>query len=115
MKNLFSYEGKRCLFAGCFSGMGEAAARIVRELGGSVVAADIRKPTGFDYERYHEVVTSMLSEVLRIQHRGDKAASDAFIERYTSWDEEVHGALASAMREARRYRYRKVQYAILGQ
>ncbi len=55
MRNLFSYEGKRCLFAGCFSGMGEAAARIVRELGGSVVAADIRKPSGFDYESYHEI------------------------------------------------------------
>ena len=32
MKNLLSYQGKRCLFAGCYSGMGEAAARIVLEM-----------------------------------------------------------------------------------
>ena len=37
MKNLLSYAGKRCLFAGCFSGMGEATARIVRSLGGAIV------------------------------------------------------------------------------
>ena len=55
MKNLFSYEGKRCLFAGCFSGMGEAAAQIVESLGGTVVAADIRKPTSFGYEAFHEI------------------------------------------------------------
>ena len=36
MKNLFSYEGKRCVFAGCYSGMGEAAARVVESLGGSL-------------------------------------------------------------------------------
>jgi NAD(P)-dependent dehydrogenase (short-subunit alcohol dehydrogenase family) len=55
MKNLFSYEGKRCLFAGCFSGMGEATARIVESLGGTIVAADIKKPTTFGYERFFEV------------------------------------------------------------
>lgn len=55
MKNLFSYQGKRCLFAGCFSGMGEAAARIVESLGGTIVAADIKQPTTFKYERFHQV------------------------------------------------------------
>jgi NAD(P)-dependent dehydrogenase (short-subunit alcohol dehydrogenase family) len=54
MKNPFSYEGKRCLFAGCFSGMGEATARIVESLGGTIVAADIKKPTSFAYERFFE-------------------------------------------------------------
>lgn len=68
-----------------------------------------------DYGRYHDVVTAMLTEVLKIQHRGDKAASDAFIERYTTWDEDLHGALAAAMQQARRYRYRMVKYAALGQ
>lgn len=52
MKNLFSYEGKRCLFAGCFSGMGEAAARVVNSLGGTVIAADIKQPTSFEHEKY---------------------------------------------------------------
>jgi NAD(P)-dependent dehydrogenase (short-subunit alcohol dehydrogenase family) len=55
MKNLFSYQGRRCLFAGCFSGMGEAAARIVESLGGTIVAADIKQPTTFKYERFHQV------------------------------------------------------------
>jgi NAD(P)-dependent dehydrogenase (short-subunit alcohol dehydrogenase family) len=55
MKNLFSYQGKRCLFAGCYSGMGEAAARIVESLGGTIVAADIKQPTTFKYERFHQV------------------------------------------------------------
>jgi NAD(P)-dependent dehydrogenase (short-subunit alcohol dehydrogenase family) len=55
MRNLFSYQGKRCLFAGCFSGMGEATARIVESLGGTIVAADIKQPTTFKYERFHQV------------------------------------------------------------
>lgn len=55
MKNLLGYEGKRCLIAGCYSGMGEATARIVEDLGGTIVAADIKKPTSFGYERFHEV------------------------------------------------------------
>jgi NAD(P)-dependent dehydrogenase (short-subunit alcohol dehydrogenase family) len=55
MKNPFSYQGKRCLFAGCFSGMGEAAARIVESLGGTIVAADIKQPTTFKYERFQQV------------------------------------------------------------
>lgn len=55
IENPFSYRGKRCLFAGCFSGMGEATARIVESLGGAIVAADIKRPTTFGYERFHEV------------------------------------------------------------
>jgi NAD(P)-dependent dehydrogenase (short-subunit alcohol dehydrogenase family) len=55
MMNLFNYQGRRCLFAGCFSGMGEATARIVESLGGAIVAADIKKPTSFGYERFFEV------------------------------------------------------------
>ena len=55
MKNLFSYEGKRCLITGCFSGMGEATARVVQSLGGSVVAVDIKRPTTFELEAFYEV------------------------------------------------------------
>lgn len=55
MKNLFGYEGKRCLITGCFSGMGEATARIVESLGATVVAVDLKRPTSFGYERYLEV------------------------------------------------------------
>jgi NAD(P)-dependent dehydrogenase (short-subunit alcohol dehydrogenase family) len=39
-----SYEGKRVVVTGCFSGMGEATARIVGELGADVVAIDIKQP-----------------------------------------------------------------------
>ena len=56
MKNLFSYEGKRCLITGCFSGMGEATAQVVRSLGGSVVAVDIKKPTTFEPEAFYDAL-----------------------------------------------------------
>ncbi len=55
MKNLLSYEGKRCFIVGCFSGMGEATARVVQSLGGTVIAADIKRPTTFDFEAFHQV------------------------------------------------------------
>ena len=70
MENLFDYTGRRCLFTGCASGMGEAGARIVSSLGGRVVAVDVKKPGGFDYEAFHEVdlrdpaaIDQMLAEV----------------------------------------------------
>jgi len=45
MGNLFSYEGKRVAIVGCFSGMGEACARALVELGAEVHGADIREPS----------------------------------------------------------------------
>ena len=42
------------LITGCYSGMGEATAKIIRSLGAKVVAVDIRKPS-FDAEAFHEV------------------------------------------------------------
>ncbi len=42
MTNLMSYAGKRVVIAGCYSGMGEACARILTELGAEVHGADIR-------------------------------------------------------------------------
>jgi len=45
MKNLFSYDGKRVVISGCFSGMGEATARLVGQLGADVVAVDVKKPS----------------------------------------------------------------------
>jgi NAD(P)-dependent dehydrogenase (short-subunit alcohol dehydrogenase family) len=55
MNNLLDYRGQRCLIAGCYSGMGEATARIVRGLGGEVVAADIKKPPSFDPSLFLQV------------------------------------------------------------
>jgi NAD(P)-dependent dehydrogenase (short-subunit alcohol dehydrogenase family) len=54
VQNLFTYAGKRVLVAGCYSGMGEATAQIVRSLGAEVVAIDVKKPS-FDYAEYLEV------------------------------------------------------------
>lgn len=42
--NLFSYEGKRSLVVGCFSGMGESTAKIVQQLGGEVHGVDYKEP-----------------------------------------------------------------------
>lgn len=78
MKNLFSYEGKRCLFAGCYSGMGEAAAQVVESLGATVVAADIKKPTSFGYEAFHQID---LRDGLAIEQLIDEVAGAGPIDR----------------------------------
>ncbi len=44
MNNPLSYDGKRVLVAGCFSGMGAATATIVKELGAHVTGFDIKRP-----------------------------------------------------------------------
>ena len=54
-----------------------------------------------DYRRYPEAVTSLLREVLAIQRKGDRAAANAFVERWT------HGTttcteIASNMRATQR-------------
>ena len=54
MQNLFRYDGQRVLVCGCYSGMGEATAQIVRSLGAEVVAVDVKKPS-FDFSSYLEV------------------------------------------------------------
>jgi len=68
-----------------------------------------------DYTRYHQVASDLLREVLSVQDAGDKAASDRFIERWTAWDDELHGALGSAMRATETSRFRLVRYAALGE
>ena len=67
------------------------------------------------YERYHDTVASLLREVLALQHAGDKAASDRFIERYTTWSPDLHEKLAEKMRAATPYRWRIVRYSALGE
>ena len=54
MENRFRYDGLRVLVCGCYSGMGEATARIVRSLGAEVVAVDVKRPS-FDFAQYLEV------------------------------------------------------------
>ncbi|HEX8688221.1 MAG TPA: hypothetical protein VF654_17035, partial [Pyrinomonadaceae bacterium] len=68
-----------------------------------------------DYERYPEVAGKLLARVLEVQHQGDKAAADRFIEQYARWDEDLHGAVAAAIRGRQRHRFRLFKYAALGE
>lgn len=66
------------------------------------------------YDRYPEVVASLLEEVIAVQQAGDKVAAGRFIERWTKWDDR-HESLAKAMRDAEKSRFRLVKYAALGE
>jgi hypothetical protein len=66
-----------------------------------------------DYDRYHRAVSELLREVLALQDRGDEAAADAFIARWSRWDETLHGTLAANMRAQQRVRFRLFTYAAL--
>ena len=65
------------------------------------------------YDRYHDVVTSLLREVLEIQSAGDAARAEAFIDRWTTWSPEVHGAVARRLASAPGGGIRLVRYAAL--
>ncbi len=67
------------------------------------------------YDKYHETVGKLLRRVLEVQHQGDKAAADRFIEQYTKWDDNLHGAIAKNIRDQQRYRFRLFKYAALGE
>ena len=67
------------------------------------------------YDKYHDVVGKMLRKVLEVQYEGDKAAADKFIDQYTTWDENLHGAIAKNIRDQQRYRFRLFKYAALGE
>ena len=66
-----------------------------------------------DYDRYHDVVGKLLARVLELQYQGDKAAADQFIQRYTTWDENLHEVIAAKLRDTEIYRYWLFDYAAL--
>lgn len=68
-----------------------------------------------DYDKFHDVAGRLLARVLEVQHQGDKAAADRFVEQYAKWDEGLHGAVAAAVRGRQRYRFRIFRYAALGE
>ena len=68
-----------------------------------------------NFDKYHSTVGKMLAKVLAVQYEGDKAASDRFIEQYTTWDESLHGAVAKSIREQQGYRFRLFTYAALNE
>jgi hypothetical protein len=67
------------------------------------------------YEKYHDVVGKMLERTLAVQYEGDKATADKFIDQYTTWDENLHGAIAANIRAQQQYRFRLFKYAALGE
>jgi zincin-like metallopeptidase len=67
------------------------------------------------YDKYHDVVGKMLKKVLDVQYEGDKVATDKFIDQYTTWDDNLHGAIAKNIRDQQRYRFRLFKYAALGE
>jgi hypothetical protein len=67
------------------------------------------------YDKYATTVGSLLTEVLKLQHEGDKAATVAFFDKWTKWTPEIHDKLAARIRDAQGARYRIVRYAALGE
>jgi hypothetical protein len=67
------------------------------------------------YERYPEAVSSLLTAVLGLQLEGDRSAANAFVDRWTQWDESLHGAIAERMRAAETTRFTLVRYEALGE
>jgi hypothetical protein len=68
-----------------------------------------------NYDKYHGTVGKLLAKVLEVQYQGDKAASERFIDQYTTWDENLHGVVAKNIREQQRYRFQLFKYAALGE
>ncbi|MGZ8998075.1 MAG: hypothetical protein ACXW2T_04370 [Allosphingosinicella sp.] len=68
-----------------------------------------------DYSRYQEAVEALLREILAIQDAGDPARATAFIDRWSTWNENLHGRIAAAMQATQRHRFRLFTYAALGE
>ena len=73
------------------------------------------KRLSINYGKYHDAVGELLKRVLEVQSEGDRAAADRFIEQYTNWDENLHGAIAKSIRDQQQYRFRIFKYAALGE
>ena len=65
------------------------------------------------YDRYNEVVSQMLGDVLSIQQQGDSQRAGEFIDKYISWTPELHDRLAERLRNSSRYRFVMVRYKAL--
>ncbi|HYJ83764.1 MAG TPA: hypothetical protein VEW26_13100, partial [Allosphingosinicella sp.] len=69
---------------------------------------------GIDYDRYHDSVRDLLKQVIAIQESGDPKAAAAFVDRWGTWDENLHGKVAANIRAQQRYRFRLFEYGALG-
>ena len=66
-----------------------------------------------DYAKYHDAVRDLLKDVLALQDSGDKAKVTAFIDRWGTWDENLHGRVAATIRAQQQSRFRLFEYAAL--
>jgi hypothetical protein len=66
-----------------------------------------------DHRRYDAAVTSLLRETLALQRNGDRAAANAFVDRWTTWRPELHEVIAERMRASERTRFTLVTYEAL--
>ena len=53
--------------------------------------------------------------MLDLQAGGDRNKANDFVERWTSWDESLHGAIARRMRESETTRFALVRYEALAE
>ena len=67
-----------------------------------------------DYDKYHAAVEKLLAKVLSVQSVGDRDLAEEFVQNYTSWNEDLHGAVASNMKAREVYRYTLVTYEAIG-
>jgi NAD(P)-dependent dehydrogenase (short-subunit alcohol dehydrogenase family) len=65
MGDVWSYEGKRVVIAGCFSGMGEACARELVRLGAEVHGVDIR-PSPVDLASFTQLDLKDVAAIDRV-------------------------------------------------
>ncbi len=63
-----------------------------------------------NYQQYPLVVETFLRRVLAIQSAGDLDQAREFDDRYTAWEEALHGVIASKIRDALTHRFRSVTY-----
>ena len=73
----------------------------------------VSKTLKIDYALYPEVVKGLLERILALQYNGSKAETDVFLDKWTTWSDDLHEVLAAKMRDAATYRYFLVYYDAL--
>ncbi|MDH3273915.1 MAG: NUDIX hydrolase [Gammaproteobacteria bacterium] len=66
-----------------------------------------------NYNRYHEIVTRLLRQVLQIQYAGDYEQAREFVARWSYWNDKVHGDIAERLNGAGGYRRTLIRYSAL--